>query len=163
MSTPSFVLSTEEKNTYQIKLKTSGADTTQFLKNSVMLYMHDESKVIGRWDNLRIENNEWIADPVFDLEDDFAKSIAGKVERGFIKAASVSARPIKWHLENYDDETLVFDEWELREASIVSIPSNRGALVRLVDENDKEIKLGEGVKLSDRFPTPQKPSKNRFW
>ncbi len=160
MSKTSFTLSTEEKNTYGIILKTAGGDIVQFQKNPVMLFMHDDYKVIGRWENLRVENNEWVADPVFDLEDGFAKEIAGKVERNFIKAASVSVRPIEWHIEEDNEEVVVFDKWQLREASIVSIPSNHGALVRLVDENDKEIKLGEGVKLSDRFPTPQKPLKN---
>lgn len=161
MKKRSFTLSTEEKNTYGIRLITSGGDTTQFVKNPVMLFMHDECKIIGRWENLRIENNEWVADAVFDLEDEFAKGIAGKVDRDFIKAASVSVRPLEWHIEEGESEVLVFDRWELREASIVSIPSNRGALVRLVDENDNVINLGDGVKLSDRFPAPQtKPSTN---
>ncbi len=156
-----FILSTEEVNTQRAKLLTAGAKTEQFLKNPIMLFMHDDFKIIGRWENLRVDSGNLVADAVFDLEDDFAKEIAGKVERGFIKAASVSARPLKWHFEGEgSDEICVFSEWELREASVVSIPSNRGALVKLVDADGVEIKLGEGIKLSDAFPLPLKPKKS---
>lgn len=152
-----FILSTEEINTYGVKLSTAGAKTEQFQKNPVMLYMHDECKVIGRWVNLRVEGVNLVADAEFDLQDEEAAKIAGKVERGFLKAASVSARPLLWHVEeDVNREVIVFDEWELREASIASIPSNRGSLVKLVDANNVEIKLGEGIKLSDVFPLPLK-------
>ena len=156
-----FILSTEELNTYRIKLLTAGAKTEQFQKNPVMLYMHDECKVIGRWVNLRVEDGNWVADAEFDLQDEEAAKIAGKVERGFLKAASVSARPLSWHSEgDAGEEIVVFDEWELREASIASIPSNRGSLIKLIDANGVEIKLGEGVKLSDAFPLPLKAKKS---
>lgn len=162
MSKTTFILSTEEVNTYRVKLLTSGAKTEQFTKNPVMFYMHDEREVIGLWENLRVDGDKLVAEPLFDEQDEFAKKIAGKVKRKFLRASSVSARPISWHTEGEgDNEIIVFDEWELREASIVPIPSNRGALVRLVDENDVEIDITNWIKLSDRFTTTpkQKPTK----
>ena len=85
-----FLLSDESTNSYGFKVITAGIDTTQFKRNPVMLFMHDRStQVIGRWENVRTENDKLYADAVFDEADPEAKKIAGKVERGFIKAASI--------------------------------------------------------------------------
>ncbi len=157
---PKFILSTEAVNTYGAKLLASGARTEYFKSNPVMQYMHRAGEVIGRWENLRLEDGVWVADADFDMADEFAAKIAGKVDRGFIKAASVTVRPLSGYVdESTGEEVFVCIEWELREASIVDIPSDRGAL-RLVDAKGVEIKLGEDIKLSDIFPTPLKPAKS---
>lgn len=157
---PKFILSTEAVNTYGVKLLASGARTEYFKGNPVMQYMHRAGEVIGRWENLRLEDGVWVADADFDMADEFAAKIAGKVDRGFIKAASVTVRPLSGYADELNgEEVFVCTEWELREASIVDIPSDRGAL-RLVDAKGVEIKLGEDIKLSDIFPTPLKPAKS---
>lgn len=148
----SFKVSTEEVNTYGVIIRTAGGDFTAFLKNPVMLYNHDERCVIGTWENLRVEGTDLLADPVFDLEDDDAAKIAGKVERNVVKATSISLRPRKAQEIMLDDRSVIeVTKWELREISIATIPSNRSAL-RLLDENDQEIVLSDTLALSDIIP-----------
>lgn len=163
MSKRSFKVSTEEVNTYGIIIRTAGGDFTAFLNNPVMLYNHDERCVIGTWENLRAEGTDLLADPVFDLEDEDAAKIAGKVERNVLKATSISLRPRKAQEIMLDDRSAIeVTEWELREISIATIPSNRSAL-RLLDENDQEIVLSDTLALSDLMPKgvlPTKPNKS---
>jgi HK97 family phage prohead protease len=129
-----FLVSDESVNSYGFKVLTAGIDTTQFERNPVMLFMHDRStQVIGRWENLRTEKDKLYADAVFDEADPEAKKIAGKVERGFIKAASIGITI----LEKEKNEVL---KSELREISIVDIGSNKNAL-RLYDDKNQIVTL----------------------
>jgi hypothetical protein len=124
-----FKVSDESKNSHGFKVITNGIDTTNFKKNPVMYYMHDRSiLVIGRWENLRIENNELFADAVFDPKDDFAKKIEQKVKGGFLKAASIGIIP-------QDKKDGVVTKSQLLEISIVDRGSNNNAL-RLYNQNE---------------------------
>jgi HK97 family phage prohead protease len=149
----SFVLSDETVNTYGFRVLMDGADIEQFKRNPVMFYNHDDwSMPIGRWDNVRIEDGKLLADPVFDTEDENARKIAGKVERGFLRMASIGFRVV----ETSDDPTKVLPgqklatvtRWQLREASIVGIGANHNAL-RLYDQNDRLLDENEILKLFD--------------
>lgn len=85
-----FLVSDESVNSYGFRVQTTGIDTTYFERNPVMFYMHNRNaQVIGCWENLRKEGENLYADAVFDEADPEAQRIAGKVERGFIKAASI--------------------------------------------------------------------------
>lgn len=150
----SFILSDESVNTYGFRVLLSGAGLEQFRRNPVMFYNHDEwAMPIGLWDNIRIEDGKLMADPVFDLEDENGKKIAGKVERGFLRMASISFRALEWS----DDAALVLPgqtkptvtKWQLREVSIAAIGSNHNAL-RLYDENDKPLNEEQILKLFDK-------------
>jgi len=149
----SFVLSDETVNTYGFRVLMDGADIEQFRRNPVMFYNHDEWSVpIGRWDNVRIEDGKLLADPVFDMQDENARKIAGKVERGFLRMASIGFRVV----ETSDDPMKVLPgqklptvtKWQLREASIVGIGANHNAL-RLYDENDQPLSEEQILKLFD--------------
>lgn len=48
-----FVVSDESPNSYGFVVLTEGIDTAQFERNPVMLYMHERSRVVGRWENIR--------------------------------------------------------------------------------------------------------------
>lgn len=159
----SFVLSDESVNTYGFRLLTSGCDLEQFRKNPVMFYNHDEwDAPIGRWENVRIEDGKLLADPVFDLEDERGRKISGKVDRNFLRAASVGLRIV----EQSDDPNVMIPgqkyptvtKWQLREASIVGIGANHNA-IRLYDVNDNLIPDDEIVKLFDK-PKTQKKTMN---
>ena len=129
-----FVISDESKNSYDLRIITSGIDTTRFLKNPVMFYMHDRTLgVIGRWENLRIEGVRLLADPVFDESDELAVKIKRKVESGFIKSASIG---ISIDEKNIQDGIVY--SCSLKECSIVDIPSNENALA-LYDKDDRII------------------------
>lgn len=164
--TKSFILSDESVNTYGFRVLTAGADLEQFRRNPVMYLNHDEyGTPIGRWENIRVEGDKILADPVFDMDDERGREVAGKVERGFLKMASVGLRVIE-----RSEDPLTFlpgqtmataTKWRLREASIVGIGANHNAL-RLYDENDNELSEMEIFKLFDNAKPPKKMKKETF-
>lgn len=134
---------------------TEGADLSQFQKNPVLFYLHDDwSLPIGRWENIRKEGSKILADAVFDMDDEQAVKIANKVEKDFLRMASIGAWP---PIELSEDPALILKgqkyptvtKWLVREASIVPIGANHNA-VRLFDEEGTEVKdFDEIVKLMD--------------
>jgi HK97 family phage prohead protease len=140
-----FVLNDETKvNTYGFRLLNSGGNLERFKSNPVMLYAHNNYGFpVGKWENLRIDGSKLLADAVFDMEDEEAKKIAGKVERGFLSGVSAGIRINR--MEESDKESIA-TEWELMEASIVSIPSNANA-VKLYAENGVELSADDIIKL----------------
>lgn len=147
-----FVLSDgTKKNSHGFRIDLAGLMLERFNSNPVMLYMHDPNQLIGQWENLKVENNKLIADPDFDLEDEDAKKIAGKVERGYLKGASLGI--VVLDMKEIDGE-YVATKSELIEASVVPVPSDAGA-IRLYDENRNELTFEE-VKLKYESTNPTK-------
>lgn len=95
--THKFIVNDENNvNEYGYRVMTDGIDTTQFMRNPIVLYMHnraydDPAKVVGRAINLEKKAGQLLVEVEFDEGEDFAKKVAGKVERGFIKMASFYA------------------------------------------------------------------------
>lgn len=99
--THDFIVNTENVNEYKYRILTDGIDYKQYLRNPVVLFMHerefqkkDEKKgtaVIGRCIKLWKTGTDLVATIEFDMEDEFAATIAGKVERGYIRMASMFA------------------------------------------------------------------------
>jgi hypothetical protein len=145
---PSFVLNDESKtNSHGFRVKNSGIDLTRFKANPVLLdyHMPSNATVIGKWENIRIEGSLLLADPVFDEEDENAKKIKGKVDRGYIKGASLGLALANAQWELVDDvPTLTL--CEVTEASIVPIPSNANALKLYAASG--EVMEADEIKLS---------------
>lgn len=118
-----FLVSDESDNSYGFKVLTEGIDTTQFEKNPIMLYMHERPTIIGRWENLRKEDNKLYADAIFDTESEKGKEVARQVEQGFLRGASLGITYQKEDLKNS-----VLEKCQLYEISIVDIGSNPNAL-----------------------------------
>lgn len=156
-----FVLSDDSLNSYGFRTLTAGINIEQFKKNPIMLFMHnrpwrgtkEEYTVIGRWENIRKENGQLLADAVFDLNDPFAKGIADKVENNFLRMASLGFNPI----ETSNDEKYILpgQRYETvtkslaKEASIVDIGANSNSLAlcdvpALYNENQELLTLAEG-------------------
>jgi hypothetical protein len=148
-----FVLSDGSRtNAKGYRISVAGIGMERFTLNPVMLKEHNPGIVIGRWENWKIENNQLTASPVFDLDDVDGKEVARKVDGNFLRCASVGIIPLK--LEYIDDE-YVMTGCELVEASIVSIPSDAGA-VRLYNEKLEELSFDQ-VKINFNFNNNQKP------
>lgn len=130
-------------NSKGYRVAINGIRMDRFIANPVMLYGHNDEKVIGRWENPAKENNQLTAEAVFDLDDPTGKDIARKVDKNFLRAASIGIIPMK--LEMLDEE-FILSECELVEASIVSIPSDAGA-VRLYNDKLEELTFEE-VKIN---------------
>ena len=132
---PKFTLNDERvQNSYGFKIKTEGISLTRFEKNPVMLDGHQNSNlsVIGKWTNIKKEKGLLTAETEFDTEDINAQYIAGKVERGLIKGASMGISFNKSDMKIIDGN-LVLTACDLYEASIVAIPSNANALRLTMD------------------------------
>lgn len=155
-----FILNDEtRKNSHGFYLLNAGGRFERFNENPVMLNMHDLNQLIGKWLNLRTEGILLIADPEFDTEDPDAAKIKGKVDRGYLKGASpgiiIHAAEWRTNPETKTEELYVMD-WELYEVSIVSVPSNAGALTlkvydgqcRLVSEDSVGSHIENIIKLS---------------
>ena len=149
MNKNSFVLHDESINTQGFRMMTAGANLTEFRKNPVMLLMHDDYNLpIGRWENIRIEGNRILADPVFDEKDPKAFEVMGKVNRGFLRMASIGA----WAPEETTDDPGLkltgqllptVTKWTVREASIVTIGANHNAIAFYDRETGKHIELND--------------------
>ena len=136
---------------------TSGANLSVFENNPVMLLNHDDWNLpIGRWENIRVEGSRILADAVFDKDDERAVAVMGKVERGFLKAASIGG----WPGESSNDPSLMLPgqtyptmvTWTVREASICTIGSNHNAIA-LYDQENKRMDLNDKGTLIKLFDT----------
>ena len=164
-----FILSDESLNSYGYWVLTSGGLLERFTKNPVMLWMHfrdegcnywGESKPIGHWEDIKVEDGVISAVPVFDLADELSQLICKKVEEGTINATSIGLRILATS-QNKDvlkpgqtRETVT--EWELLEASFVDIPANANA-VRLYGRAEGTLTLS--LKNDDQL-IPQLPNIN---
>lgn len=128
-------------NAHGFRTLLEGMILNRFESNPVMLYQHNSDDLIGRWENLRVEDNKLLAEAVFDTEDELGAKVAGKVDRGFLRGCSIGI--IIDSLTKVKDET-VADKTELIEASIVSVPADAGAVV-LYDQNRKVLSFNEVV------------------
>lgn len=156
MSKKTFIVSDESVNEYGFRVLTSGIRTERFKANPVMFYNHErEDGVIGKWMNLAVEDNRLKAEPEFDKDDDgLGAKISGKVERGFIRAASIGFSIVSLS----EDPALMLPgqtlptvtECELVEISIVDLPGNKNALA-LYDKDGKAIQLKAGADLKMFF------------
>lgn len=148
------VVNDDSVNMYGFRILTSGIDLSAFEKNPVMLYDHARREYkneidiilpIGKWLNMRKEAGRLIMSPEFDLEDDFAKKIAHKFEKGYLNAASLNANfeAITWSedpqymLPGQTSPTVI--SCMIREVSITDIPGNMNC-VRL-SNSGKSISL----------------------
>lgn len=143
-----FILNDESvTNSYGFRVKNAGIDLSRFKSNPVMLDNHQRGSaaVIGKWENIHIEGTQLKADADFDQEDETAKKIQGKVDRGYIKGASIGLSMLneKWELVD-NIPTLTFTE--LLEASITELPSNGNAL-KLYGSNGIELSTDD-IQLS---------------
>jgi HK97 family phage prohead protease len=167
-----FVLNDEsKKNSHGFYLLNAGGRFDRFKENPVMLDAHDMSRLMGKWLNLKIDGVLLTAEPEFDEGDPEAMKVKGKVDRGYLKGASVGIIILsaQWR-ENpltHEEEIYVTD-WELFEASTVAVPSNAGALTlkvydgyhRLVSDENIRLHLENIIRLSVKGQSIN--SKNRM-
>lgn len=135
-----FVLSDESVNAYGFKVLTNGIDLSHMESNPVMLYGHNSTEhlPIGKWQNIRVEQEQLLGEPIFDEADNFSLQVKGKVERGFLSSASIGFEIVDVQLV---DEIPVVTQCILKEVSIVPVGANKNArLVHLSDGDNEKIK-----------------------
>lgn len=147
-----FVINTENVNEYKYRILTDGIDYTQYLRNPVVLYLHERDsfknkggEVIGRCVKLFVQDKKLIATIEFDENDEFSKRIADKVAGGFIRMASMYADVVaassepELVIEGQLYETVT--KCKLVEISIVPIGGNDDALK--LSKKGGEVKLNK--------------------
>ena len=131
MAKPEYFVFNDEnvKNSYGFHINTLGINMDRFKDNPVMLNNHSNSteNVIGNWSEPVKEGGLLKLQPHFDEETDLGKDVAGKVDRGFLKACSMGIIP-NWDSVQRVGDRLIMMECELAEGSIIPVPSNRGAI-----------------------------------
>lgn len=138
-----FILSDGSVNSYGFTVDMSKLNIDRFKQNPVMLYNHNE--LIGRWENIRIENGQLLAEPVF-LEDEgetIALKVKNRVDKNFVKGASIGMHILSWNETEGEAPKVVA---EVLETSIVDVPSNANALA-LYDSNGAKLD-GKAFKLA---------------
>lgn len=136
-----FVLSCgKTPNSYGFVIPSEGVNMSRFESNPVMLDSHkrENSNVIGAWKNTAVDlkTDRITALPDFDTEDEASNLIAGKVKRGYIRAASIGISFKRTDLKMVNG-VLTLTKCELLEASICAIPSNSSAVI--VFEDGKQL------------------------
>lgn len=144
-----------------MRILVDGVDISQFQKNPVMLYDHNDWQLpIGKWENVRKENGMILADAILDYEDkdERTQQIIGKVERGFLNACTAGLA----ELEASDDSLLQLPDQtgytvtkcRLREISLTPIGRNHnglklydrdGNVMELTDKTDTKLLLSDFI------------------
>jgi hypothetical protein len=159
------VFSDESINSYGFYLKNDGADLSLFKKNPILLWMHnqawrgtkDEVLPIGTVKDIKFneQKQQWEAEPVFDMEDEFAAEIGRKWEAGVLRMCSAGIRPIEYSedkkLMKKGQTRATVVKWLLREISIADIGSNYNA-VALYNKDDQMVRLADN---SENIPVPE--------
>lgn len=140
-----FVFNDENQaNSYGFRILTAGISLKRFKNNPVMLDQHynSTSAVLGLWENLTIDKALLLGEPVFDLEDQDALKISGKVERNIIKSCSMGITFKREDLKIIGEE-LIMTKCELYECSIVAVPSNANSIRLYAAESGTLLKEEE--------------------
>lgn len=142
MNNITFVVSDESVNSYGMVTLTDGIDTRRFEQNPVMFYMHERATIVGRWENIRKEDDKLLADAVFDDTTPIGKQVKDQVEKGFLRAASIGIEIVERKtIKGVDTVTKCI----LNEISIVDVPANENAL-KLYRRNGRNVlRLVENV------------------
>ncbi len=120
-------------------IEPSGWDFTNYDRNPVVLWMHDESAMpFARTVEHIATDKELIARAEFDTDDPMGDTVFRKIANGYINATSVRWLPKRTEvrIEGEDKEqreVLVFLEQELLEWSFVTIPADPEALIIRAD------------------------------
>jgi HK97 family phage prohead protease len=144
-----FILNDETQiNSYGFAVLNAGGKLDRFKKNAVMLSGHDNKNIVGKWNNLSVTDAIMSAEPEFDEADPEALKVKGKVDRGYLKGASIGIviNAMEFKMHNGQMVQCATD-WELLEASIVSVPSNANCL-RLYNTNGEQLESKEQIQLS---------------
>ena len=132
----SFIASTDRADRYGDIIDQSGWQLESYRSNPVVLLNHDHQSLPIDKGAVRLGEEGLIIDVEFDMADPRAAEIAGKAARGFMNAVSVGFAPVKSvpraqlpqeHFAYSKSGGQFFEQAELLEVSIVTIPANAGS------------------------------------
>lgn len=143
-------LTNDSLNSYGYRVLTEGVDISQYQRNPLLLYMHCRGLTIGLLKDIRKENGEITAEPVFDEATELSRQCKKQWEFGSLRMVSIGFDIIE---TSDDPEHLVVGQRRptvtkarLYEVSVVDIGANDDAI--------KLRKDGELFTLSDGGDCP---------
>jgi len=166
-----FILTDSSLDRHSERVIVEGVDYSAFEKNSPMFYNHhrsedawwgdaDATKIlpVGTWKNVRRENGAIVADAYVNTSSDFGNQLAESVKMGVIKAVSIGFVATAYSDADEDkvegQKGVTILKSELREASLVDIPSNPNALAISVGDEIKKKSVtsedGKGIDLENK-------------
>ena len=123
-----FVLSDQSVDRMGDTIRAEGWELGQFKSNPVALFGHDHTKIVGKWENVRVVGKRLLGTLKLAKPgtSDFIDTVRSLVEQGIIKAVSVGFQPIEATPRKgggYD-----YIKSTLHEVSLVAVPANQNAL-----------------------------------
>jgi HK97 family phage prohead protease len=142
---------------------TSGISLEFFKKNPVMLLNHDKNKIMGKWENIRIEGTQLLADAVFDEKDAEAIKMYEKVEQGMLNCVSIGFELVEvvYGAEGFEDNPVVV-KCTLKEASLTPVPANESAL-RVYDKDGQVLSSDQLLTILSKNQNPISMKKLSFF
>lgn len=123
-----FIASTSEVARDGFMIDAAGWQLDNFRKNPVFLWAHNYSEPpIGKVTHIAVEDDNLIADVVFDQEDEKARNIERKYRAGMLSAVSVGFNIIDYTPSQGQDAPRA-NKTELLELSGVPVPADPNAL-----------------------------------
>ncbi len=140
-----FTMTAEVVDRYGDIVVTKGGDVSEFEKNPVALWAHDNRDFpIGMWSDIKTINGspkrmEGTVNLSEEGTTDECDTVVKLLSQGMVRACSIGFMPKAW--ESIKDEKdrwtgYRFLEWELLECSVCSIPANPAALVKAAGGNE---------------------------
>ena len=137
-------ITNDSLNSYGTRVLTEGMDVEQYLRNPVLLYMHERGNVIGYVKDIKKEKGEVTGEPVFDEATELSRRCKKQFEVGSLRMVSAGLDII----ETSEDPKLLVEgqrsatitKSKLYEVSIVDIGANDDAIV--LKKDGKKITLG---------------------
>lgn len=156
MSKRRFILSDQRTNTYGFRVLTSGIDTTDFALNPVMLFDHNSSVILGKWNELEAQSSNLTGVPEFDEADADAMKYSNKVEKGYLNGASIGI--IIMETSKGADGVMEVTKCLLKEVSLTAIPANGNCIA---------VYSADGARMNDQqiaklFSTKTNPIMNKI-
>lgn len=155
-----FVLSDGSMDRHGTRLNPNGWDLTNFKKNPIALFGHSSAFPIGTWEKVRVEKDRLVGRLVMAAAGTSARidEIRQLVEQGILRAVSVGFNVLKFGQAGKSD--FDFEEMELMEASLVSVPSNTNAIAKAralkISESTIRMAFGEQAETGQRAVSPGK-------
>lgn len=137
-------LTDDSLNSHGCRILTSGCDTTQYMRNPVLLYMHERGKVIGYMKDIEVKDGEITGEPVFDCATELSKQCKKQWEVGSLRMVSIAIDILEMseapeHLVAGQTAPTITRS-KIFETSIVDVGANDNAIV--MRREGKQITLG---------------------
>ena len=151
--TVEFVINSGGVDLMHEELNPLGCDSVDFMKNPVVLWVHDDwSPPIGKALSITKSVEDGVVSTAkFAVEEDpFAARIFGLYKGGYLNAASVRFLPTETiHYDEDSDERkergvrVRYEKWRLLEYSAVPIPCDPAALARGLEQMERDPRMRE--------------------